>query len=213
MKNFLLFSFICFIYLWHSAAAPSDFYPLALTPESLQSVRAYYERPDSYSVGAELAFVGDKKKVLESLIGDTIEWNHSFSGGILSKNLQGTAFYGAGYLFFDSGSIGTGIKKIFHYSTEDKEDSVKGELIYFAYYYFDSTSIFFGEYQEFLSVYLGFKSEPEVVASRKYLKALFTAKSPVFGFYYNPDVNRTFSLGFETDFNKIFMINFYFSVF
>ena len=194
-------------------AKGADFYPLALAPETLQSIRSYYKHPDSLVVGAELSFVGEKKELLKSLIGNNIKWNHSFSIGVLSKNISETSFYGSGFLFFDVvSSIGTGIKKIFYYSTQNSE-TVKGEIIYFGYYYFDSTNIFMSNNSEFLSVYAGFKSNSETVASKKYLKALFTAKAPIIGFYYNPNVNKTVSLGFETNLQTVFMLNFYFNVF
>ena len=194
-------------------AKGDDFYPLALTPETLQSIRAYYEHPSALVVGAELSFVGEKAEILKSLIGDNLKWNHSFSIGILSKNLSETSFYSSGFLFLDViSSVGTGIKKIFHYSPE-KSNTLKGEIIYFGYYYFDKTNIFMSNNSEFLSVYAGFKSNSETVASKKYLKSLFTAKAPIIGFYYNPNVNKTLSLGFETNLQTVFMLNFYFNVF
>ena len=207
MKKLLLFLFIFSI----QAGA---YYPLALTPETLQSIRVGYE-DKSLNIGGELAFTGDKKNIVKKWFGDNLKWNHSLTAGFVTNNFQNPAIYGAAYLFFESGSIGTGAKQMFFYDS-NFSSAAHTESIYFAYYYFESSSIFFNDKSEFLSVYIGFRTQA-VNLVEKNLGEFFSSlkdlhEVPILGIYYNPDVTETVSIGFETDFNTV-IFNLYFSFF
>ena len=122
------------------------------------------------------------------------------------------------YVYWDTGSIGTGVKQVIYHDHGATGD-IKGELTYFLYYYFESQNIILSGNQEFLSFYLGFKSEPfnfkKEDISDYFDKAKNLSKvseNIVLGAYYNWNVAGRYSVGLETNF-KNYIFTAYFNIF
>ena len=210
-----LFLFISFLY---SMGAGALYFPLALTPESLQSIRGGYdiENKTPY-LNAELILHGNKKKVLEGVFGDFLKFNHSLSVGLnLSlHDAKQRVLYGTAYVYLDTAdSIQAGVKQIIF-----NEDEVKGITYYFFNYYFDSKNIFFKNEQEFLSIYIGFLS-PEFSFKKEEFKEILNKatdfkqiyKKYTLGLYYDWDVTDIFSLGLESNLKDNVWLNLYFNI-
>ena len=205
--------------LLFSLTSGAVYFPLGLTPETLQAGRAGVNTTTDRGVwNAELSLHGEKKDFIRSLFGDALKWNHNFSAGILGDTILQQTLYGAFYVYFDNGSIGTGAKQVIFHDIALKGE-LKGELTYFAYYYFVDKNIIFGEGKEFLSFYVGFKSDFFNFEKEQLISYLNKAKdlaklseNIVFGFYYDWDVTGKISAGFETNFES-YVLSTYFKIF
>ena len=207
----LLYTILLTSAIWSAGAKENPYFPLSLAPESVQSLRIGASQKQLVS-GVELSLHGDKEKSwLEGIVGDWSEFNHSFSVGYLTQNFETSVIYGSIYVFMSAwDSIGVGLKQIAYYDTyHEVGERLKGETTLFAFYQFPNRNLLFSKGTEYLSLYVGFKSEisnyeKEHIAEivEKAIDLYKISKNMVGGVFYSPDVSNGLFRGIGIEIGK-----------
>ena len=192
---------------WGSGAHDHQtYFPVSLAPESLTSVRVGY-MDGKWTAGVEVDLRSkEERNWLDKILGDWSSINHSYSIGYMSQNLQNSITYATVYgqlTAWETG--GAGVKQIVYFNTGlPHGEKLKGELTYYAFINIKNKSILFGNESEYLSFYIGLKSDhfdfqKENVQDylEKAVNLRETAKRMMFGMYYSPNVAKTLGFGVE----------------
>ena len=218
MKKLLLIGLFA---VFSAVASPDTYFPVSLAPESLQSLRGGFNK-GKWTAGLELSMHGEKERGwIENLMGDWSHFNHSFSVGYITENFENSITYGSVYAYLSAWeSVGTGVKHIIYYNTGlASGQKLRGELTYFLFYQFNNKSVFLGRESEYLSFYLGFKSDHFDFQSEgiedyidKAINLPKMSKNIVLGVYYNPNVSGIWSVGAEINGKESYLVTLFFNL-
>ena len=217
MKNLI----IGLLLIFSAVALGKPYFPVFYTPEPLQLLYGGYKTNSGVTGGIELNVQGEKDRgLIERVLGDWSHFNHSFSVGV--QGVNPLYLYSGAQVFLQGwDAIGMGVKQIIYYNKGLPAGSnILGETTLFAFYQLPNKSILWGDNNEYLNFYIGFKSEhsnfykeniEDIVANAVDLYEM--SKNITLGLYYNPNVlDGNVSLSLQANTQGNFYVLLFFNV-
>ena len=210
MKYIILILGLMGIFSSFAKTDKTPYFPLNLTPESTQNLRAGLNKGE-VNMGVELSMHGDQdKNWLEKTVGDWSDFDHSFSVAYQTEDFGNSIIYGSVHVSLAAlDSVGVGLKQIVFYETDkDIGNRLKGETTLFAFYQLPNKNLLFKGEQEYLSFYIGFKSDisnfekdhiSEIVDNS--LDMWEVSDKMIGGVFYSPDVTAKTFRGISMEIN------------